>query len=248
MHCGYTARRDLGPNGGRMQAYDDGVKTDDLEWKIEQTHVRVHHDRSKSMALVVFKRVESARAKGDDRAEIAVHADRHVIVLADGAGGSGGGSEAADAVLASVRTLALKTSLECIDALESLDHALIEIGGTTAVLMVIADGRIFGASVGDSEAWLVDANRVLELTLAQCRKPLLGSGAANVVSIPEQAFFGRIVVASDGLFKYVSRSRILEIMRTDELECMATALVDAARLPNGALQDDIAVVVAEQFD
>jgi hypothetical protein len=46
------------------------------------------------------------------------------------------------------------------------------------------------------------------------------------------------------LFKYVPHDRIQRLVRTLPIDAAAAALVEAARLPSGALCDDIAVIVA----
>lgn len=58
---------------------------------------------------------------------------------------------------------------------------------------------------------------------------------------------GTLVVGSDGLFKYAPRVRLLELVRTTDLDLLPAALVQLARLPSGGLQDDIAVVVCRRF-
>jgi len=101
-----------------------------------------------------------------------------------------------------------------------------------------------GASVGDSGAWLLTPPDFVDLTEDQNRKPLLGSGLAKPVAFGPYSISGRLLVASDGLFKYVACERIRELATTLPLASTAGALVDAARLPSGALQDDVAVIVA----
>ena len=54
----------------------------------------------------------------------------------------------------------------------------------------------------------------------------------------------RLLLGSDGLFKYVQHERIRDLTSTHAVAEAAAALVSAARLPSGALQDDIAVIVA----
>ncbi len=50
-------------------------------------------------------------------------------------------------------------------------------GEAAAVVALVTKGMIVGASVGDSEAWLLARGGVVRLTSNQRRKPLLGSGA-----------------------------------------------------------------------
>jgi hypothetical protein len=52
-------------------------------------------------------------------------------------------------------------------------------------------------------------------------------------------------LGSDGLFKYAQPERIRQLATSLSVEGAAVALIDAARLPSGALQDDIALILAE---
>src|SRR5262249_7289847 len=97
-----------------------------------------------------------------------------------------------------------------------------------------------GASVGDSGAWLIDP--FVDLTSAQKRKPLIGSGRACPVPFASP-FAGTLLLASDGLFKYAAQSRIRQLAAHPELERIPEMLVDAVRLPSGNLQDDVAVMI-----
>lgn len=185
-----------------------------------------------------------ARRAGDDRAEAIPRGTGHLLVLADGAGGTSGGAAAADAVLARARNLALNSLSDCVGFLQDLDRQLTNVGQTTAIVMVLEDGQVFGASVGDSCAWLLSAAGVVDLTRHQKPKPLLGSGNAAPISFGPLPRVGRVLVGSDGLFKYVAHERICDLASSLPLTEVPAALVAAARLRSGALQDDIAVIVA----
>ena len=52
---------------------------------------------------------------------------------------------------------------------------------------------------------------------------------------------GRVLVPSDGLFKYASPERICALAIQGSVEDAANALANCMRLPSGALQDDVAV-------
>jgi hypothetical protein len=109
-------------------------------------------------------------------------------------------------------------------------------------VVVVEAGRVFGASVGDSSAWLLAAAGVTDLTQYQKSKPLLGSG--NATPIGSLPCVGRVLVASDGLFKYVPYDRMRDLASTLPLADVPATLVAAARLRSGTLQDDVAVIVA----
>lgn len=187
--------------------------------------------------------VVPARRVGDDRAEAFPKPDGHLLVLADGAGGTSGGAAAADAVLDGTRSFSPKSSSDCVRLLKELDQRLTNVGQTTAVLTVVANGEVFGASVGDSSAWLLTAAGVVDLTHRQKPKPLLGSGSAMPIGFGPLPCVGRLLIGSDGLFKYVQHERIRDLASKLPLDEAAAALIGAARLRSGALQDDIAVIV-----
>ena len=185
--------------------------------------------------------VTSARAAGDDRLAVVALESGLVIALADGAGG--GGAAAADEVIAAVERAA-RGPFDPVALLRELDARLRRSGGqTTAVVLLVSEAGISGASVGDSEAWVVDADSDVALTGHQQRKPLVGSGSATPVPLGAPPLAGTLLVASDGLFKYAPRARLLELVRSSGVETLPGALVQLVRLPSGGLQDDVAVVV-----
>jgi len=173
------------------------------------------------------------------------------IVAADGAGGmSGGAAAATEAVVAAAAcgSSTSRTAAEWCRFLVELDRELVgqvHTGETTVVVAEVVDGTVHGASVGDSGAWLVSSGEILDLTERQHRKPLVGSGSAHPVPFESRPLTGRLLVATDGLFKYVDRELILESITNPSLEGATRSLIDSARLANGAFRDDIAVVVGE---
>ncbi|MBI4032179.1 SpoIIE family protein phosphatase [Candidatus Berkelbacteria bacterium] len=175
-----------------------------------------------------------------------------VIVVADGAGGVGGGAQTAQAVCDLVVTHVRRPNSagqRWTDQLREIDLAIAasRAGGlSTAVVLEIREGTVTGASVGDSGAWIVSAAEVVDLTKDQVRKPLLGSGAAIPVSFGPVHLNGRLLVGTDGLFKYAARSDIVANAMEGTLEGAASALIDGVRLRNGSLQDDVAVVLCEE--
>ena len=198
------------------------------------------------MDLDIAIRIVPANRVGEDRAAAFTIPNGHLLVLADGAGGTSGGAAAADAVLARASVSSPTSAPDCAHVLEIVDRALAELGQTTAILLVISAGRVFGASVGDSAAWLLDGSRALDLTENQDRKPLLGSGRAKPAPFGPYDLRGRVLLGSDGLFKYVNVDRIRDIATNLPLASVPDTLVAAARLPSGGLQDDIAIIVAGQ--
>lgn len=87
-----------------------------------------------------------------------------------------------------------------------------------------------------------------DLTRAQERKPLLGSGCAWPVGFGPVPFprSARLLLASDGLVKYASPERLCETARAPSAERAARSLIECVRLPSGAPPDDVSVILCEQ--
>jgi len=178
-------------------------------------------------------RVQPARGAGQDRAVVVPRLGGATIVLADGAGGTAHGAEAAQRIVD-------RLSFD----IDALDVELAALGGqSTMIAIEIAGATLRGVSAGDSEAWLVhDDGRIEDLTAHQQRKPLMGDGAVGV-AFTATFVDATLIVGSDGLFRYVKRDVIVAACRTSSLDDAADALLVAARLPGGGLQDDISVVL-----
>lgn len=187
--------------------------------------------------------VRAASARGQDRVGVLVTRDHTVFVLADGAGGQGGGAAAADS--------AVKTALQaaesarfCLHAVFSrIEMAVAGTGGLTTLLLVMVQGReISGISCGDSEAWLISDTAVNALTSRQIRRPLVGEGSTGIYFA--HRFEGKLLLASDGLIKYTPQQKILEVVRNLEPLEACAQLLRLPELRSGALPDDVGVVVA----
>jgi len=183
----------------------------------------------------------------EDRAAALTTPTGHLLVVADGAGGTGDGAHAADAVLAAATAAAptLTSAAACADLLTRLDSTLRR-GETTAVLVVLQGDTIHGASVGDSGAWLLGPDSLHDLSEHQRRKPLLGSGRATATPFTASLGPATLLLATDGLFNYCPPVRIATLANTPTLEGLATRLCDLPRLRSGALPDDIAVILARR--
>lgn len=169
-----------------------------------------------------------------------------VIALADGAGGTSGGERAAKAVVDRVASVA-SHAYDWQQLLADLDHAQIGYGQTTAVVLWVTREKIVGASAGDSGAWIVTKEGVVEdITRAQHRKPLIGDGAI-VTPIEHGALAGgTLLVASDGLLRYAKTGDIARIARGANLDVAAKELVELVRLPSKQLPDDVSVVLCRE--
>jgi hypothetical protein len=129
--------------------------------------------------------------------------------------------------------------LELAVELESLGA-----GQSTALAITVEpSGRLCGASVGDSEAVILGATGTIELTEGQQRKPLMGAGIPRVWTFSGQLSLGEtLVVASDGLWKYVARTALLSSLQ-GPISQLCGRLTDLARLPSGGLNDDVGIAV-----
>jgi serine/threonine protein phosphatase PrpC len=197
----------------------------------------------------------SAGLTGNDRDALVSVENRQVLIVADGAQGRQGGV-AADIVIAYVRDHAAEIAgaMSCSAserALTAIDQQIYASGCgglTTAVLVVLEDNILLGASVGDSEAHLIRQGDVVDLTADQPRRPFLGSGSAKPASFGPIGLEGRLLVATDGLFKYGKAEVRERIVRTAPIREVAWRLADSVRLRNGHLQDDVTVYVVERRD
>jgi serine/threonine protein phosphatase PrpC len=197
----------------------------------------------------VASKLESG-GRGEDRLLVEHLADRTLLVVADGAGGTGRGAAAAQAVCdAAVSEFRRSSGSEPWDHRLRRFDARVRDGGrggtSTAVALEVLAGQVCGASVGDSGAWLVSDDGITDLTELQAVKPLLGSGAAEPVAFGPVPLRGRLIVATDGLFKYARRERIASVAKTGSLEEAAASLLDIVRLQSGRLQDDVGLLICE---
>ena len=170
------------------------------------------------------------------------------MAVADGAGGTGSGAAAAERLVELVAKLADGASTtDWFAALCAFDDELSSRGSggqTTAVVAFVDGSRIVGASVGDSSAWLISpVGEITDLTANQRRRPLLGSGEALPVQFEAERSGARLLLASDGLIKYVAVEQIRALANEGPVAEAADALANCVRLPSGALQDDVAVVL-----
>jgi PPM family protein phosphatase len=184
--------------------------------------------------------IEHCTEAGQDRATVVHSLHGLIIALADGAGGTSNGAQAADAVIKAVQE---SPALDPAILLYELDDPnRLGNGETTAVILSVSSEIVAGASVGDSGAWLIAADGVVDLTRAQHRKPLVGGGCTPFAFTNALPPGSTVLIASDGLFRYAKPSEMARAARKTTLDRAATALIDLARLPSGGLQDDISIV------
>jgi serine/threonine protein phosphatase PrpC len=171
------------------------------------------------------------------------------VAVADGTGGLAGGARAAELLMDLLRdeapSLRAATGAALSDLLVRGDARIAadaRAGETTGVVLLVSDGRVVGASVGDSEAWIVTHDSVDVLTAEQIRKRA-GSRAAAPTSFERRFVEGRLVVATDGLFAYSDEGRIAGVLRTCSVSDCPERLLALVRPPSGRYADDVALAV-----
>lgn len=194
----------------------------------------------------------SDRAASEDRAVVIdLPCGAVAFAVADGAGGLGGGGRAATLV---VRAFALALAADArvgdptwwTDLLREMDVELVgdrDAGESTAVVGLLDRDALIGASIGDSEAWLIGTVDTKILTDAQHRRPRLGTGGAIPVAFTAATSSQVLLVATDGLFGPVRPAAICETVRTARAEHRGAALVELVRGKSGRLHDDLGIVL-----
>jgi serine/threonine protein phosphatase PrpC len=197
-----------------------------------------------------------ATGEGQDRVCVLEVGTQLVIAVADGAGGTGSGDTAADMAVSLATTFPgnIRQSADpryWATRLAEIDSALANDprGGQAALVVAsVFQGEVVGAAVGDAVAWLIDSEGTRDLTAGTRRKPLLGDGGAiPFVFGPIPLGTGTLLLATDGLWKYATRSNIAECAAAASLSAPCAELVDLVRLRSGALQDDVAAVLVRTF-
>lgn len=174
-----------------------------------------------------------------------------VFVVADGAGGVAGGAIAAETICKAVADQCqLDIPNDWSRCLASVDRQMSGSSGLTAAVVVEVrdDGSVVGASVGDCEAWVFIDGTAINLTVEQVRKPLLGEGKASPVGFKRVCIPVKecsLVVATDGLWKYLDRASITKAVALRPLNMAVETLVEGVRMKNKALQDDVAIALIE---
>jgi serine/threonine protein phosphatase PrpC len=135
-----------------------------------------------------------------------------------------------------------------VELLLEADPLVMKTGGeTTAVILVVHEGGLFGASCGDSAAWIVrDDGSVDDLTADQHLKRRLGSGRTVPVGFERAELEGTLIVGTDGVFRYARRDRIASAVTSETtVDSAADALVELVWTPSMDLLDDVAVVTVK---
>ncbi|MCS4089701.1 SpoIIE family protein phosphatase [Rhizobium sp. BK176] len=204
-----------------------------------------------SYKIAYASATKSRSSKNDDVIALKEQDGEVSILLADGATGFGFGHVAAQALSdyfqSSYESQATsrKAKRFLIDADEAVRQACAgeaEGADTTGIVLSLLNGRIEGASAGDSQA-IVFGSSTYQLTGKQRRKPRIGNGAYA------EDFTGRIapgdvmVVASDGLWNRVKLDHVSKaVLTASGLDQAVAKLLSMARTSAGKFDDDVSVV------
>jgi hypothetical protein len=182
--------------------------------------------------------------------------DFTLCALADGQGGrSGGGIAAQTAVLlaldaaCAVKMEALLSPLSWLDVCHTADRGVAaepNTGYCTLVALVATGEWVVGASSGDSAAVLIHEHSAVILTDRQHKNPPVGSGAAQFEAFSARLRMRwRVLVASDGTWKYVGWERMIAVGRSAQGNQIADALRREVLQSHKFLPDDFSVIVIE---
>jgi PPM family protein phosphatase len=187
---------------------------------------------------------EAYQRRCEDRVAVFEDTDRVVLVVADGAGGMSQGDQAAEAVIREVKTAYPRTSSrEAWASLLAQIDGRIGAGESTAVVVDVSLSGICGASVGDSQAWLIKDGEIAIFTAQQNRKPLLGSGRSSPVGFSASALDGILLVATDGFCNYVKRPDVIKTVSQSKFAELPRKLLEMVRPKSGPLWDDVGIAV-----
>jgi serine/threonine protein phosphatase PrpC len=174
----------------------------------------------------------------------------YVACIADGAGGVASGAEAADIVLQCAQEFAEGSFASVYDALAAAEQRISAIGAmSTAVICVIEHGGVHGAYCGDSKAWLRNGKELFELTDRShipWKSALLGDGSIPTsFSASTIAPGARLVLATDGAWKYCRWNDFERMVCGVELTQCGEQILSNVRLPNGSYVDDATLLIVD---
>jgi serine/threonine protein phosphatase PrpC len=202
-----------------------------------------------STSISIASGVVSDRSTPEDAVRVLQTDDRTAFVVADGAGGLGGGARAAHLVVEGFEDVmknvspAEATAEMLCSFLRELDGRVQydpDAGESTAVVAAILDGRVVGASVGDSELWMIAGDGSYEVLTSGQHKSRLGSGRAAPVGFQTMVGNSVIIAATDGLFHAAPAHSICSVLRDAPTP---EKLVALARSRSGKLYDDVGIVL-----
>jgi hypothetical protein len=159
----------------------------------------------RSGALIKLEISASQRPTHDtshDRLSVLRDAHRTLIALADGADASRGAQTAAARAVNELARCFRNGTLpqdpdDWVMVLEAIDHVVLsdpDAGETSALVMLVQQGIVVGASVGDSLAYVIPpAGRATVLTTRQRRQARIGTGFATPVGFGPVQLDGKLI-------------------------------------------------------
>lgn len=195
----------------------------------------------------------------DALASISHPSDGQILIcaLADGQGGQSGGALAAQtaisACIESAKTYSsheLANPFTWISIGESSDKrvsTVIGAGFTTLIGVAVFPAFLAGASCGDSAVALLLGNEFVLLTDKQHKNPPIGSGGAGLTPFSARLVPPwKLLVVSDGVWKYIGWERLERLIRTEDGSQLIQALRNAAvESKAGRLADDFSVILVQ---
>ena len=238
------------------------------------------------------------REKNEDR--YLVNKDLNVFMVADGMGGHVGGEYASSLAVEIVEEIFSdmadnseasffeKNNIGEEDYNSQLKHAIKRASteiynkaekdstlkgmGTTSVVLLVRNNRVFIANVGDSRGYLVRNGEIFQLTEdhslvgEQLRAGVISERAAKghklkniitrsvgfqkdveidvTVKVPQEG--DKYLLCSDGLTNMVEDKEILEVIEENDLEEAGKVLIDLANARGG--DDNITIILSEVSD
>ena len=154
------------------------------------------------MKLEISKSQRPAHDTSHDRLSVLRDAHRTLIALADGADSSAGAQTAAARTVNELARCFRNGTLpqdpeDWVMVLEAIDHVVFadaDAGETNALVMLVQQGVVVGASVGNSLAYVVPPVGEAELLTAQRRRePRIGTGLASPVGFGPVQLYGKLI-------------------------------------------------------
>jgi len=145
-----------------------------------------------------------------DRLSVLRDAHRTLIALADGASSSPAAQSAAARTVNELARCFRNGTLpenpqDWVMVLEGIDHVVLsdrEAGETSALVMLVHQGVVVGASVGDSLAYVVPpTGEPRLLTKRQRREPRIGTGLARPVGFGPAQLDGKLITRRAARFE-----------------------------------------------
>lgn len=181
-----------------------------------------------------------------------------IACIADGQGGRAHGAEASAqacsafyAAACELETRNLFDQATLHKLLVRTDDAVSQTGGfTTLIAAVLSYQQICGGSNGDSKMYLAAScavDTMQEITQGQPKNPPVGCGNAAFTTFSlALADRARLLIVTDGVWKYAGYEALSQVIKMDSLRDAASVLKTAALERSGSsLPDDFSLIALE---